>query len=205
MQLWPTHSMSKLFHLHPSCGWEWRIPPPVWDSGGPVQKPNFSPSMKSERMIQGFRTHPSDNGSGGGLIFCSLSPHLPDPASPQPAQQSERISVAPVRRRGAAGGGGVGGLEGKQRENQTKVVKRRSEGRWGGWRNNRRATDQILSNRMNANERGRVMWRGNRRGGDKMRIYMRWPVLWDKAGCCHFKNDCNKSDRQKMDLVILAC
>lgn len=43
--------------------------------------------------------------------FPCLSPHLPDPASPQPAEQSERISVPPT------GGGGIGE---RQKESQIK-------------------------------------------------------------------------------------
>lgn len=58
--------------------------------------------------------------------FPCLSPHLPDPASPQPAQQSERISVAPT------GGEEVGVRDWRERERQReshiKVVKRRREG-----------------------------------------------------------------------------
>lgn len=94
-----------------------------------------------------------------------LSPHLPDPASPQPAQQSERISVVPT------GGGGIGE---RLRESQIKVVKRRrnEEGVCG---NNRRVTDQILSDRMREEDGCRE--EKKRGGGEKMRIYMRWPVL----------------------------
>lgn len=62
------------------------------------------------KNVIGIQNTPFRQWKEGGLIFSSLSPlspclspHLPDPASPQPAQQSERICVAPT-------GGGVGVL-----------------------------------------------------------------------------------------------
>lgn len=106
-------------------------------------------------------------------------------------------------------GWGGGGVEKRQKESQIKVVKRSRKGKVEGEREGGKGAQKTKGEwltRYPATEQEGTGTESEREGeGEKMRIYMRWPVLWDKAGCCHFKNDCNKSDRQKMDLVILAC
>lgn len=93
-------------------------------------KTNFTPSPESERYGDSEHTLYTME-EEGGLIFSSLpsspclSSHLPDPASPQPAQQSERVRVAPT---------GDGGLEVEKRrkESQIKVLKIRGMGKAEG-------------------------------------------------------------------------
>lgn len=150
------------------------------ETAGRTVQPNFSPSLENEQYgdsAHTLQTMEEGGWKGGGLIFSSF-----------PCLSSHLHDPAPLN------------LPSQVRENtgrkktQTKVVKgRRGETAQGRHRgNNWRVSDKI---------RGGWEWRER----EKMQTHLRWPALWDAAARCHFKNDCNKSDRRKMDLVILAC
>lgn len=139
-------------------------------------QPDFSPSLES-KQYRGFCTHPSDNGGEKRERGVLFSPLFP---------VCLHTSVTLLPSTCPAKWGRT-----QAEKSQTKVVKRRRGGEAQG--------TQLESEWQN--KRGGWEWKER----EKMQTQMWWPASWDEAGHCHFKNDSNKSDRRKMDLVILAC